>query len=76
MGGLNPVLAGPRHILDVFEGNIPACLESGWLENDEELKALVIKAYRYAYKLVFDQAALGAVEDPKELEVLRYSFIY
>lgn len=68
LSGLNVVLAGPKHILEVFEGGIPSSPEAKWLQ-DAALKALVLRAYRYAFKLIFDQASLGEFEDYSELEV-------
>jgi hypothetical protein len=68
LGGFDIKLAGPRHIYDVFLGNIPKSLESDWLEKDAVLKSLVIKAYRYAYKTVFDQVSIGEYETDEELK--------
>jgi hypothetical protein len=63
------VSAGPHHIHDVFMGNIPPSLESEWLKRDPELKDAVLKAYRYAFKLLFDQVTIGEYENFDELKV-------
>ena len=70
LGGYDVIMAGPKHIYDTFQGIIPKSLESSWLENDENLKKLIIKAYRYAFKTVFDQVSLGDYETHEELKVI------
>jgi hypothetical protein len=62
-------LAGPKHIYDVFQGIIPNSLESEWIEKDALLKSLVIKAYRYSYKTVFDQVTIAEHESDEEFKV-------
>lgn len=52
----------------MFQGNIPNSLESEWIEKDALLKSLVIKAYRYSYKIVFDQVTLGEIENDQEFK--------
>jgi hypothetical protein len=66
LGGLDIVMAGPKHVYDVFGGRIPSSLESNWLEHDHELKSIVIKSYRYATKMTIDQAILGEMESLSE----------
>ncbi len=69
LGGMDVAMAGPRHILEVFQGNIPKSLESGWLDHDPLLKPLVTKAYRYAFKVLLDQVSIGDIESNEDLKV-------
>mmetsp|Transcript_28732 Transcript_28732/g.46522 ORF Transcript_28732/g.46522 Transcript_28732/m.46522 type:complete len:1392 (-) Transcript_28732:795-4970(-) len=60
LGILSPVAAGPSHVFNVFNGKLPPSVEADFLDKETELKSLVVRAYQYAFKLVFDQAALGS----------------
>lgn len=71
LGGMDAAMAGPRHILEVFQGNVPKSLESGWLDHDPVLKPLVIKAYRNAFKMLLDQVSIGDLESDEEFKVRR-----
>lgn len=59
--------AGAAHIYRVYHGRIPWSPELDLLEQDSELKQLVVKAFRYAFKLTYDEAVLGRIDDEDEL---------
>lgn len=65
--GSSVVAAGPGHVYKVYSGDIPWSMNLDWLEKDAELKSLVLKAYRYAFKLTYDEAVLGEVSGEDEL---------
>ncbi|XP_028396003.1 pecanex-like protein 4 [Dendronephthya gigantea] len=61
------VEAGPSRITKVFQDRIPWSPELDLLEEDSELKEIVLRAYRYAFKLTYDEAVLGPFDDHDEL---------
>eukprot|EP00455_Lapot_gusevi_P050549 TRINITY_DN7342_c0_g2_i1.p1 TRINITY_DN7342_c0_g2~~TRINITY_DN7342_c0_g2_i1.p1 ORF type:complete len:223 (+),score=35.15 TRINITY_DN7342_c0_g2_i1:261-929(+) len=52
---------GPAHVSRIFDGKIPMSMEADWLKQMEDLKRIVLKAYRYSVKLVYDCSALGSL---------------
>ena len=46
LSGLDIVSAGASHVYKVYSGNVPWSTHLDWLKEDDELFALVIKAYR------------------------------
>lgn len=62
MGGLSLEEAGPAHVWQIYRGAVPVSLESGWLDSQKDLKPLVIRAYRYAVKALYDCFCLGSME--------------
>ncbi|XP_038071553.1 pecanex-like protein 4 [Patiria miniata] len=67
LSGQDVVSAGASHVYKVYSGDVPWSTNLDWLKEDEELFALVIKAYRFAFKLAYDQAVLGEAEDLEEI---------
>ncbi|XP_078350491.1 pecanex-like protein 4 [Oculina patagonica] len=65
--GSSAVAAGPGHVHKVYTGDVPWSMYVDWLEKEAELKSLVLKAYRYAFKLTYDEAVLGEVTSEEEL---------
>lgn len=65
--GSSAAAAGPVHVHKVYSGDLPWSINIDWLNKDVELKALVLKAYRYAFKLTYDEAVLGEVTSDDEL---------
>jgi len=50
-----------------FSGVFPWSRFSSWFEYDVELHENVLQAYRYAFKLMYDEAVLGPIDDFEEL---------
>lgn len=50
---------GSAHVRDIFHAKIPPSLELDWLNERTELKELVLRAYRLAFKVVLDDAVMG-----------------
>ncbi|XP_022086060.1 pecanex-like protein 4 [Acanthaster planci] len=67
LSGQDVVSAGASHVYKVYSGDVPWSTNLDWLKEDEELFPLVIKAYRFAFKLAYDQAVLGGTEDLEEI---------
>ncbi|EDO43069.1 predicted protein, partial [Nematostella vectensis] len=66
--GSSAHLAGPSHVFKVFHEHIPWSMQLEWLaKNDVTLYILVLKAYRYAFKLTYDEAVIGDISDHEEL---------
>lgn len=65
--GSSAVAAGPGHVHKVYTGDVPWSIHVDWLEKETELKSLILKAYRYAFKLTYDEAVLGEVTSEDEL---------
>lgn len=71
--GMDFLMAGPKHIFDVFCGNIPNSLEAEWLDHESALKAIVIQAYRVSYKILVDQVTLIGSPYPMEELMVCYN---
>ncbi|XP_070577011.1 pecanex-like protein 4 [Ptychodera flava] len=67
VGGTDAVSMGASHVYKVYTGDVPWSPSLEWLNEDEELLQLVLKAYRYGFKLAYDQAVLGEIESHEEL---------
>ena len=48
--GSSAVQAGPGHVFKVYNGDLPWSLHLDWLEKNEELRSVVVKAYRSVYR--------------------------
>ncbi|KYO18467.1 pecanex-like protein 4 isoform C [Alligator mississippiensis] len=57
----------PSHVFRAYTGGIPWSVGLDWLTGKPELFQLALKAFRYTFKLMVDQASLGPVESFKEL---------
>lgn len=57
---------GPKHVLQTWCGKVGTSLYSDWVlaptPDATRLKSLVIRSYRYAFKALYDCAALGSLE--------------
>ncbi|NXI16027.1 PCX4 protein, partial [Irena cyanogastra] len=65
--GLDNAVPAPRHVFRAYTGGIPWSAGLDWLTGKPELFQLTLKAFRYTFKLMLDQASLGPVENFKEL---------
>ncbi|XP_066282417.1 pecanex-like protein 4 isoform X1 [Branchiostoma lanceolatum] len=66
-GGSNAASMGASHVYKVYTEDIPWSPDLDWLNEDPELFHLVVRAYRYAVKLMYDQGSLGPVDGEDEL---------
>ncbi|XP_072424488.1 pecanex-like protein 4 [Chiloscyllium punctatum] len=67
MLGTDSTIPSPNQVFKVYSGDIPWSFGLDWLTQKPELFTLALKAFRYAFKLMFDKASLGPVEDFVEL---------
>ncbi|KYO18465.1 pecanex-like protein 4 isoform A [Alligator mississippiensis] len=65
--GLDSTVPAPSHVFRAYTGGIPWSVGLDWLTGKPELFQLALKAFRYTFKLMVDQASLGPVESFKEL---------
>ncbi|CAH1261825.1 PCNX4 [Branchiostoma lanceolatum] len=66
-GGSDAASMGASHVYKVYTEDIPWSPDLDWLNEDPELFHLVVRAYRYAVKLMYDQGSLGPVDGEDEL---------
>lgn len=66
--GLEGELPNPGLVFRLYGGGAPWSETLDWLKGRRELHQLALKAFRYSFKLLFDQASLGALESPEELQ--------
>lgn len=59
--GKNPSLLGPSHLCKLFYGDIPWSPSYDWLEKNQKLHDIVVKAIRYSVKILYDRALMGDV---------------
>ncbi|XP_041122845.1 pecanex-like protein 4 isoform X2 [Polyodon spathula] len=65
--GAESTVLSPSYVYKVYCGDVPWTVGLDWLTGKPELFQLVLKAFRYTFKLMFDKASLGLVEDFSEL---------
>nr|XP_039248423.1 pecanex-like protein 4 [Styela clava] len=65
--GKNSSLLGTEHMQQVYYDKIPWSPALDWLKARKDLHDIVITAYRYAVKLMYDQVSLGPAESNDEL---------
>ncbi|KAJ8290318.1 hypothetical protein GJAV_G00011360 [Gymnothorax javanicus] len=65
--GVESAITSPSYVYRVYCGDVPWSEGLDWLAANTDLYQLTLKAFRYSFKLLFDQASLGPVESPAEL---------
>ncbi|XP_048831006.1 pecanex-like protein 4 isoform X1 [Brienomyrus brachyistius] len=65
--GAETTTPSPSYVYRVYCGDVPWTEGLDWLTSNTELYHLTIKAFRYSFKLLLDQASLGAIGGPEEL---------
>ncbi|XP_028678221.1 pecanex-like protein 4 [Erpetoichthys calabaricus] len=65
--GAESSITNPNCVYRMYCGDLPWTIGLDWLSEKSDLFQLVLKAFRYAFKLMFDKASLGPVEDFEEL---------
>jgi len=59
--------SGPDHVVSLFQEQLPSSLHARWLEERHDLKKLVLQAYKYAFKFVYDMSVYGLERSHEEL---------
>uniref|UniRef100_UPI0037E91ED2 pecanex-like protein 4 n=1 Tax=Semicossyphus pulcher TaxID=241346 RepID=UPI0037E91ED2 len=65
--GAESSFTSPSYVYRLYCGDIPWTEGLNWLSSSKELYQLALRAFRFSFKLLFDQASLGPMESPEEL---------
>ncbi|XP_049452163.1 pecanex-like protein 4 [Epinephelus fuscoguttatus] len=65
--GAESTFTSPSYVYRLYCGDIPWTEGLDWLSSSKELYQLALRAFRFSFKLLFDQASLGPMESPEEL---------
>ncbi|XP_013869308.1 pecanex-like protein 4 [Austrofundulus limnaeus] len=65
--GAESSFTSPSYIYRLYCGDVPWTEGLDWLSSSKELYQLTLQAFRFSFKLLFDQASLGPMESPEEL---------
>lgn len=65
--GAESAFTSPSHVYRLYCGDVPWTEGLDWLSSSKELYQLALKAFRFSFKLLFDQASLGPMDGPEEL---------
>ncbi|XP_076605581.1 pecanex-like protein 4 [Chaetodon auriga] len=65
--GAESAFTSPSYVYRLYCGDIPWTEGLDWLSSSKELYQLTHRAFRFSFKLLFDQASLGPMESPEEL---------
>uniref|UniRef100_H2TMT4 Pecanex-like protein n=1 Tax=Takifugu rubripes TaxID=31033 RepID=H2TMT4_TAKRU len=65
--GAESAFTSPSHVYRLYCGDILWTEGLDWLSSSQELYQLSLCAFRYSFKLLFDQASLGPIESPDDL---------
>ncbi|XP_071383848.1 pecanex-like protein 4 isoform X2 [Centroberyx affinis] len=65
--GAESAFTSPSYVYRLYCGDVPWTEGLDWLSSSKELYQLALRAFRFSFKLLFDQASLGPMESPEEL---------
>nr|XP_046268054.1 pecanex-like protein 4 [Scatophagus argus] len=65
--GAESAFTSPSYVYRLYCGDIPWTEGLDWLSSSKELYQLTLRAFRFSFKLLFDQASLGPMESAEEL---------
>lgn len=65
--GAESAFTSPSYIYRIYCGDVPWTESLDWLSSSKELYQIALQAFRFSFKLLFDQASLGPLESPEEL---------
>ncbi|XP_061552396.1 pecanex-like protein 4 [Phycodurus eques] len=65
--GAESAFTSPSYIYRLYCGDVPWTEGLEWLSSSKELHQLALRAFRFSFKLLFDQASLGPMESPEEM---------
>ncbi|XP_022606166.1 pecanex-like protein 4 [Seriola dumerili] len=64
--GAESAFTSPSYVYRLYCGDVPWTEGLDWLSSSKELYQLALRAFRFSFKLLFDQASLGPMESPEE----------
>ncbi|KAM9842587.1 pecanex-like protein 4 [Aulostomus maculatus] len=65
--GAESAFTSPSYVYRLYCGDVPWTEGLDWLSSSKELYQLALRAFRFSFKLLFDQASLGPMESPEEM---------
>uniref|UniRef100_A0A3P8U5P9 Pecanex-like protein n=1 Tax=Amphiprion percula TaxID=161767 RepID=A0A3P8U5P9_AMPPE len=65
--GAESAFTSPSYVYRLYCGDVPWTEGLDWLSSRKELYQLALRAFRFSFKLLFDQASLGPMESSEEL---------
>ncbi|KAM3871015.1 pecanex-like protein 4 [Diretmus argenteus] len=65
--GAESAFTSPSYVYRLYCGDVPWTEGLEWLSSSKELYQLTLRAFRFSFKLLFDQASLGPMEGHEEL---------
>ncbi|XP_037097503.1 pecanex-like protein 4 [Syngnathus acus] len=65
--GAESAFTSPSYIYRLYCGDVPWTEGLEWLSTSKELYQLALRAFRFSFKLLFDQASLGPMESPEDM---------
>ncbi|CAB1445041.1 unnamed protein product [Pleuronectes platessa] len=65
--GAESAFTSPSYVYRLYCGDVPWTEGLEWLSSSKELYQLSLQAFRFSFKLLFDQASLGPMESLDEL---------
>ncbi|TKS86582.1 Pecanex-like protein 4 [Collichthys lucidus] len=65
--GAESAFTSPSYVYRLYCGDVPWTEGLDWLSSSKELYQLALRAFRFSFKLLFDQASLGPMESAEEL---------
>ncbi|XP_020775389.2 pecanex-like protein 4 [Boleophthalmus pectinirostris] len=65
--GAESAFTSPSYVYRLYCGDIPWTDSLDWLSSCKELYQIALQAFRFSFKLLFDQASLGPMESAEEL---------
>uniref|UniRef100_A0A4W6FL09 Pecanex-like protein n=1 Tax=Lates calcarifer TaxID=8187 RepID=A0A4W6FL09_LATCA len=65
--GAESAFTSPSYVYRLYCGDVPWTEGLDWLSSSKELYQLALRAFRFSFKLLFDQASLGPMESLEEL---------
>lgn len=65
--GAESAFTSPSYIHRIYCGDVPWTESLDWLSSSKELYQIALQAFRFSFKMLFDQASLGPFESPEEL---------
>ncbi|KAK2826053.1 hypothetical protein Q5P01_020267 [Channa striata] len=65
--GAESAFTSPSYVYRLYCGDVPWTEGLDWLSSSKDLYQLALRAFRFSFKLLFDQASLGPMESAEEL---------
>ncbi|KAK2891789.1 pecanex-like protein 4 [Channa argus] len=65
--GAESAFTSPSYVYRLYCGDVPWTEGLDWLSSSKDLYQLALRAFRFSFKLLYDQASLGPMESAEEL---------